>query len=56
MDVQKSRDFPSELKFSLSVMIKQWRLLRGQLKEIETEMMAFVLDFSHSGSRTVVKN
>jgi len=24
-------------------------LLRGQLKEIETEMMAFVLDFSHSG-------
>ena len=34
------RDFPSELKFSLGVMIKQWRLLKEQLKEIETEMMA----------------
>lgn len=36
----EEREFPEELKFSLGVMIKQWRLLKEQLKEIETEMMA----------------
>lgn len=32
-------DLPRELKFSLEVLIRQWRGLREQLKEIEKEMM-----------------
>ena len=36
----EGKKFPEELKFSLGVLIKQWRMLREQLKEIETEMMA----------------
>ena len=35
----EGKNFPEELKFSLGVLIKQWRMLKEQLKEIETEMM-----------------
>ena len=35
----EGRDFSQELKFSLGVLIKQWRGLKEQLKEIERQMM-----------------
>ena len=35
----EEREFPEELKFCLGILIKQWRQLKEQLKEIEIEMM-----------------